>query len=110
VYARSTTIQAQPLSIDAGITYVRDVVLPALTGMTACVGLSQLVDRDSGRCIATSAWQSADAMHASAEQIRPIRARGPLGRLGCERSLVDEPDGPALRGQRRPEPAGAVPA
>ncbi len=75
MYARSTTIQAQPSSIDAGITYVRDAVLPALTGMTACVGLSLLVDRDSGRCIATSAWPSADAMRASAEQIRPIRYR-----------------------------------
>ncbi len=26
----------------------------------------------------------------------------PLGRLRCERTLVDERDGPALRGQRRP--------
>ena len=75
MYARSTTIQAQPSSIDAGIIHVRDVVLPALTGMTGCVGLSLLVDRDSGHCIATSAWPSMDAMRASAEQIHPIRYR-----------------------------------
>ena len=75
MYARSTTIQAQPSSIDAGIIHVRDVVLPALTGMTGCVGLSLLVDRGSGHCIATSAWPSMDAMRASAEQIHPIRYR-----------------------------------
>ncbi len=32
VYARSTTIQAQPSYIDDGIAYVRDEVMPALAG------------------------------------------------------------------------------
>ena len=58
MYARSTTIQAQPTSIDAGIAHVRDTALPALEGIEGFVGLSLLVDRSSGRCIATSAWQS----------------------------------------------------
>ena len=31
MYARSTTIQAQPSSIDAGIAHVRDAVMPALS-------------------------------------------------------------------------------
>lgn len=75
MYARSTTIQAEPSLVDAGIRYVRDLVLPVMTGMTGCVGLSLLVDRNSGRCIATSAWQSADAMRASAQEIHPIRYR-----------------------------------
>jgi hypothetical protein len=34
-----------------------------------------LVDRKSGRCIATSAWQSEESMRASEEQLRPIRGR-----------------------------------
>jgi heme-degrading monooxygenase HmoA len=75
VYARSTTIQAQPASIDAGIAHVRDEVLPALQQLDGFVGLSMMVDRESGRCIATSAWQSQDAMRASADRVEPVRNR-----------------------------------
>jgi heme-degrading monooxygenase HmoA len=73
VYARSTTIEAQPESIDAGIAHLRDRVLPALQRIDGCMGLSLLVDRDSGRCIATTSWETQQAMHASAEQARPVR-------------------------------------
>ena len=75
MYARSTTIHAQPSSIDDGIAHMRDSVMPALEGTDGCVGLSLLVDRTSGRCIATSSWESEDAMRASEESIRPIRDR-----------------------------------
>ena len=78
MYARSTTIQAQPLSVDIGIAHVRDVVMPALTEMDGCVGLSLLVDRQSGTCIATSAWQTVEAMRASAERVAPIRDQAAL--------------------------------
>jgi heme-degrading monooxygenase HmoA len=73
VYARSTTIEAQPSSIDAGIAHVRDVVMPALEKVDGCLGMSLLVDRASGRCIATSSWETQEAMHAGAERIRPVR-------------------------------------
>jgi antibiotic biosynthesis monooxygenase len=75
VYARSTTIQAKPSYVDAGLRHVRDDVLPALTGTDGCIGMSALVDRESGRCIVTTAWRSEQAMLASAKQVRPIRDR-----------------------------------
>ena len=75
MYARSTTIQGQPSSVDAGIAHTRDSAMPALEGIDGCVGLSLLVDRTSGRCIVTTSWESEEAMHASEESIRPIRDR-----------------------------------
>jgi hypothetical protein len=75
VYARSTTIQAQPSSIDDGIAYVRDDVMPALSAMDCYVGLSLLVDRESGRCIATSAWETEEACRESTQQAAPLRDR-----------------------------------
>lgn len=75
VYARSTTIQAQSSSIDAGIAHVRDEVMPALQSMPGCIGISLLVDRRSGRCIATSAWESDESMRASGESVTGIRER-----------------------------------
>ena len=75
MYARSTTVQARLESVGAGVTHVREEVMPALLGIEGCVGLSMLVDRQAGRCIATSAWQSREAMLASEDQMRPMRDR-----------------------------------
>ncbi|MCU1656161.1 MAG: hypothetical protein JWO57_817 [Pseudonocardiales bacterium] len=75
MYARSTTIIAQPGSIDAGIKQVHDEVLPALRQLDGFIGLSMMVNRESGRCIATSAWASQDDRHASARQVEPVRNR-----------------------------------
>ncbi|WKG06131.1 antibiotic biosynthesis monooxygenase [Mycolicibacterium sp. HK-90] len=75
MFARSTTIAARAQAIDAGVAHVRDKVMPALDTVDGCVGLSLMVDRESGRCVLTTAWRSEDAMHASAAAIAPMRHR-----------------------------------
>jgi quinol monooxygenase YgiN len=75
VYARSATIQADVRSIDDGVTYIRDEVMPELLRVDGCHGLSLIVDRNSGRCIATTAWESAEALQASTERAQRSRDR-----------------------------------
>jgi heme-degrading monooxygenase HmoA len=75
MYARSTTIHADPRSVDDGIAYVREEVMPAVQKMDGCIGLSMLCDRDDGRCIVTTAWADEQAMRMSAEGVRSMRER-----------------------------------
>ena len=73
--ARSTTIMAQPDRIDDGIALVNNELMSMMTDIDGCMGLSMLVDRSTGRCIATSSWDSEEAMRASNEQLQPVRQR-----------------------------------
>jgi quinol monooxygenase YgiN len=84
MYARSTTFRGEPSAIDACIAYTRDKVLPAVRQMDGCIGLSMLVDRHTGRCIVTTSWDDAEAMHRSAEAIKPIRDRAVRSVHGVE--------------------------
>ena len=76
MYARSTTFGGRPANIDAGIAFVKNEAAPMLEKVEGCRGLSLLVDRETGQCIATSSWDSEAAMRASDDQLRPIRDRG----------------------------------
>jgi hypothetical protein len=88
VYARSTTVLAHLKSIDAGVAHIRDEVMPTLLGMEGCIGLSMLVDRNTGRCVATSAWRTREAMLASERQLRPVRDH--VAEILGNRPQVDE--------------------
>ena len=88
MHARTTTLQADPGKIGDGIVYIRDEVLPRVTAMDGCVGMSMLVDRESGRCIVTTAWESEQALQASAEMVRPLREQAEKA-LGSSNGSVD---------------------
>ncbi|MCW2699755.1 MAG: hypothetical protein JWQ45_1290 [Blastococcus sp.] len=75
MYARSTTVHGNPAAIDVGIAYANEAVIPAVRDMDGCVGLSMLVDRESGHCIVTTAWADCESMHRSADDVRGIRDR-----------------------------------
>ena len=75
MYARSTTVRGNPQSVDDAVAYMRDEVMPAIQQMDGCIGLSMMCDRDSGRCIATTAWESVEAMHNSESGVHDMRMR-----------------------------------
>ncbi|MCV2488272.1 antibiotic biosynthesis monooxygenase [Geodermatophilus sp. YIM 151500] len=89
MYARSTTILADAQRLDDGIAHVRDEIMPAVQSMPGCIGLSMLCDRDTGRCIVTTSWDSEDAMVATRERVRDMRQRS-VELMGASDASVDE--------------------
>ena len=85
MYARSTSITGDPSAIDDGIAFIRDEVMPVMTAMDGCVGMSAVVDRESGRCIATSSWETQEAMAAGRD------AAGVVPRARAARSWAATP-------------------
>jgi quinol monooxygenase YgiN len=75
MYARSTTVRGTPQGMDAGISYVRDKVQPAVQQMDGCVGLSMLAERETGRCIVTTSWADHEALQNSADGFVAMRRR-----------------------------------
>jgi heme-degrading monooxygenase HmoA len=75
MYARSTTVRGNPQKVDDLIAYVRDEAMPAMAAMSGNVGMSMLCDRESGRCIVTSAWADESAMHATEQSVVDLRER-----------------------------------
>jgi hypothetical protein len=74
MFARSTTINGDPGSVEQGIAFVHDEVMPMMTKVPGFVGLSMMVDRRYGRGIATSSWATYDDMVASTEAVGGARA------------------------------------
>ena len=62
--------------------------MPTLEEVEGFVGLSMMVDRGSGECIATTSWETADAMRASSDRITGVRGR--LGGLLMAPATVQE--------------------
>ena len=75
MYVRTTVIQAEATKIDDGIAVVGQDVFPGVSDISGNVGMSMFVSRETGRCIACTAWESEEAMRASADLVIPLRDR-----------------------------------
>jgi hypothetical protein len=104
MFARSTTVHADPARIDDGIRYVRDEVMPTVQDMAGCVGLSMMCDRQSGRCIVTTSWDSMDSMAASRDGVRAMRDRA-MEIMGGRMELQEWEIGVLHRAHRAPDGA-----
>ena len=67
MFARMTTLEGPPDQVDEGLRYVREQVLPFMQQQEGFKGFIALGDRQSGKVIGVSLWESEQAMHASEE-------------------------------------------
>lgn len=81
MHARVNIFQGSTESIEAGIRHVRENVLPALGGIPGSRGLVSLVNRETGKSMGITLWESEEAMAASSEAAQRLREEvaGTLG-------------------------------
>lgn len=89
MYARSTTITADPSSLDTGIAYVRDEVWPTIRDLEGCLGVSMLADPETGRAIVTSSWATQEALESTRQLVLPLREKG-IQLTGSSAPTVEE--------------------
>lgn len=75
MYARSTSMTAPRDAVEENIAKARDEILPEVTSIDGCIGMSMLVDRSTGECILTSAWRDDIAMRDSSAAVTSMRDR-----------------------------------
>jgi heme-degrading monooxygenase HmoA len=67
MHARMSILEGPPDQVDEGLRYVREQVLPLMQQQDGFKGFIALGDRQSGKVIGVSFWESEQAMQASEE-------------------------------------------
>ena len=67
MFARMSTLEGPPDQMEEGLRYVREQLLPLMQQQDGFKGFIALGDRQSGKLIGVSLWESEQAMHASEE-------------------------------------------
>lgn len=93
MHARVTRVTGSADRTDEGIQSFRDKVLPVVQQAAGFRGTLLLVDRQSGKGIGISLWESEEDMRASEEAVAPTRqqtteALGATGEPEVERYEV----------------------
>jgi heme-degrading monooxygenase HmoA len=93
MHARMSTLEGPPDQIDEGLRYVTEQVMPQLQQQDGFEGFIVFSDRQSGKVIGISLWESEQAMQASEEVGDRTRSEsaeaGGASVAGVERYAVD---------------------
>jgi hypothetical protein len=87
VFARVNVLETTPERIADVAHVVRDVVHPGIRGETGYVGYIVLGDRDTGRAIGVTLWETEAAREHSDLKARQIRPRVEQDTGGTMRSV-----------------------
>lgn len=73
MHARVNTLQMDPARIDDAVASLEGGGLDQLKSIDGFKGMTVLGDRQSGKSLAISFWESEDALHASEEAVKETR-------------------------------------
>ncbi len=73
MYARVNTFEGPADRVEEGVRYMQEQVVPWGRGIDGYKGTIGLVDRDSGKTIGITLWESQDKMLASEQEATRIR-------------------------------------
>jgi hypothetical protein len=74
MYARVNTFEGSADRIDDGIRDIQDRIVPWARETDGCKGAIALVDRESGKTIGITLWESQEAMLSSENEAAGLRA------------------------------------
>ena len=75
MFARVTTTQGSPEQYDETARYTREQLVPAVQGMPGLKGAYFFGDRQTGKGISITLWETEESMRASAEMANQVRAQ-----------------------------------
>ena len=85
MHARLTTLQMDPGRVDNSIAQLESEDVPQFKQLDGFKGMTVLTDRQSGKTVAVTFWESEQAMAGSEEAVTPARGRA------AERGGASEP-------------------
>jgi len=74
VHARVSTLQGSTGQIDEGIERIRDTTVPAVKEIDGFKGIFSLVDRQTGKGLTVTFWETEEALRASEEKANRLRS------------------------------------
>ena len=75
MHARASTFEGPPDRIDEGLRYMREQILPtAFREDEGFKGAIALADRQSGKMLTITFWESEEAMRATEEEANRLRS------------------------------------
>ncbi len=75
MFARVTTVQGPPDSLDEAARMIQEKVIPAIRQMRGFKDAYWMADRQSGKVIAVALWESEEALRASAAAVEQSRTQ-----------------------------------
>jgi hypothetical protein len=76
MFARVTITQGNPDQFEQTVRYLQEQLIPSVKGMPGLVAGYWLGDRQTGKGLAITLWETAEALQASEAQAGQVRSQG----------------------------------